>query len=160
MTQDLKLGISWMNCRMNGRYWESMNVFIKSAMTQLFCFFNFFDKYPKLPSISSCVCPTTRNPNWISLKFLWAINKERNVIGDDSCYLSHNCPFKEVTSLAMASHPQFCSQAFNAFKQRKLPCKICWKNAFWGSNSNKTPNSLIGSFQDYETSGEATQSWN
>jgi hypothetical protein len=89
---------------------------------------------------------------------LWAINKERNVIGDDSCYLSHNCPFKEVTSLAMASHPQFCSQAFNAFKQRKLPCKICWKNAFWGSNSNKTPNSLIGSFQDYETSGEATQS--
>ncbi len=29
---------------------------------------------------------------------------------DDSCYLSHNHPFEEATSLAMASHPQFYLQ--------------------------------------------------
>jgi hypothetical protein len=28
-------------------------------------------------------------------------------VGDNSCYLSHNCPFEEAVSLAMASHPQF-----------------------------------------------------
>jgi hypothetical protein len=30
---------------------------------------------------------------------------------DDSCYLSHNCPFEEAASLAMASHLQFCLHA-------------------------------------------------
>jgi len=30
---------------------------------------------------------------------------------DDSCYLSHNIPSKEVASLAMASHLQFHPQA-------------------------------------------------
>jgi hypothetical protein len=29
---------------------------------------------------------------------------------DDSCYLSHNCPFEKTTSLAMVSHLQFYSQ--------------------------------------------------
>jgi hypothetical protein len=32
-------------------------------------------------------------------------------IGEDFYYLSHNCPFKEADSLAMASHLQFCPQA-------------------------------------------------
>jgi hypothetical protein len=27
--------------------------------------------------------------------------------GDNFCYLSHNCPFEEAASLAMASHPHF-----------------------------------------------------
>jgi hypothetical protein len=31
--------------------------------------------------------------------------------GDNSCYLSHNCPYEETTSLAMAPHLQFCLQA-------------------------------------------------
>jgi len=29
-------------------------------------------------------------------------------IGDDYCYLSHNCPSEEAISLAMDSHLQFC----------------------------------------------------
>ncbi len=32
-------------------------------------------------------------------------------VGDNSCYLSHNCPSIEITSLAMASHPRFCLQS-------------------------------------------------
>jgi hypothetical protein len=36
--------------------------------------------------------------------------KEMQVV-DDFCYLSHNCPSEETTSLAMASHPQFYLQA-------------------------------------------------
>jgi hypothetical protein len=31
--------------------------------------------------------------------------------GDDSCYLSHNCPYEEATSLAMASYLQFFPHA-------------------------------------------------
>jgi len=54
LTQDLKSRISWMSCGMNGQSWESINDFIKSPMTELFCFFKNFDKYPKLLSISSC----------------------------------------------------------------------------------------------------------
>jgi len=30
---------------------------------------------------------------------------------DNFCYLSHNCPSTETTSLAVASHPQFYLQA-------------------------------------------------
>jgi hypothetical protein len=33
LTQDLKLGISWMSCGMNGQFCKNMNAFIKSAMT-------------------------------------------------------------------------------------------------------------------------------
>ncbi len=58
-----ELGISLMSYGMNGKSWENMNVFIKFAMTLFYFIFNFFDKYPKLPSIYSCVCPITRNPN-------------------------------------------------------------------------------------------------
>ncbi len=42
---------------------KKMNAFIKFTTTYLFYSFNFFEKYPKLSLISSCVCPTTRNPN-------------------------------------------------------------------------------------------------
>jgi hypothetical protein len=41
---------------------------------------------------------------------LQIVNKERNASKDGSCYLSHNCPFEEATSLAMTSHPQFYPQ--------------------------------------------------
>jgi hypothetical protein len=36
--------------------------------------------------------------------------KKEMLVGDDYCYLSHNCPFEETISLAMVSHLQFCSQ--------------------------------------------------
>jgi hypothetical protein len=42
--------------------------------------------------------------------------------------------------------PTILFASFNAFKQRKLLGTICWKDVFWGSNSNKTCDSLIGSF--------------
>jgi hypothetical protein len=33
------------------------------------------------------------------------------VVVDDYGYFSHNCPYEEAISLAMASHPQFYPQA-------------------------------------------------
>ncbi len=56
-----ELGISLMSYGMNGKSWENMNVFIKFAMTLFYFIFNFFDKYPKLPSIYSCV-PNYKKP--------------------------------------------------------------------------------------------------
>jgi hypothetical protein len=44
-------------------------------------------------------------------KFHKQLVKKETLIVDDSCYLSHNCPSKEATSLKMASHPQFYPQA-------------------------------------------------
>jgi len=37
--------------------------------------------------------------------------RKETPIGDDSCYLSHNCPYAKAASLAMASHSSFCLQA-------------------------------------------------
>jgi hypothetical protein len=37
-------------------------------------------------------------------------NKE-TLVGDDFCYLSHNCPFEKTIFLTMVSNPQFYPQA-------------------------------------------------
>jgi hypothetical protein len=39
------------------------------------------------------------------------LTRKETLVGDNSCYLSHNYPSKKVVSLAMASHLQFCPQA-------------------------------------------------
>ncbi len=44
-------------------------------------------------------------------KLLWHLAKKETPIGDDYCNLSHNCPSKEIASLVMSTHLQFCIQA-------------------------------------------------
>jgi hypothetical protein len=39
--------------------------------------------------------------------------RKEMLAGDDSCYLSHNCPSKETISLAMALHLQFVRKLQN-----------------------------------------------
>jgi hypothetical protein len=36
-----------------------------------------------------------------------SLKRKETSTGDNSCYFSYNCPFKETTSLVMVSHPQF-----------------------------------------------------
>jgi hypothetical protein len=36
---------------------------------------------------------------------------KETLIDDNSCNLSHNCPYEEIASLAMSTHLQFCIQA-------------------------------------------------
>jgi hypothetical protein len=56
--------------------------------------------------------------------------KERNIIGDDYCYLSHNCPSKETISLVMASHPQSCPQASMHSNNENFLVKFVGKMCF------------------------------
>ncbi len=62
-TQVLIFGNSWINCGMKGLSCDTMKAFIKYAKIHLFFSFNFLEKYSKHLSMSSCVWPTTRNPN-------------------------------------------------------------------------------------------------
>jgi len=66
-------------------------------------------------------------------------------IGDDFCYLSHNCPSKETTSLAMASHLQFCSQALMHSNNGNFLVRFVGRMRF-GVQTQTTHDSLIGSF--------------
>jgi hypothetical protein len=78
--------------------------------------------------------------------------------GHDSCYLSHNCPFAEVTSLAMASHPQFCLQASMLSNNKSFHVKFVRRMHFGVQTRTKPLTPQLAPLQDYETSGKATQS--
>jgi hypothetical protein len=56
---------------------------------------------------------------------------------DDFCYLSHNCPSKETTSLAMASHPQFCSHVSMHLNNKNFLAKFVRKMCLWVQTQKK-----------------------
>jgi len=54
--------------------------------------------------------------------------KKEMLGGDDSCYLSDNCPFEKTISLSMVSHLQFCSQVTKHSNNGNfLAWMITWK---------------------------------
>ncbi len=63
---------------MNDLSYEIIKTFIKSTKMSLFSSLNCFDKYPKHPSISSCIWPTIKKPNLTSSNTSLAINNNRN----------------------------------------------------------------------------------
>jgi hypothetical protein len=77
---------------------------------------------------------------------------------DDCCYLSYNCPFEKATSLAMASHPQFCSQASMMSNNENFHVKFVRRMHFGVQTQTKPLTLQLALFQGYETSGEVTQS--
>ncbi len=91
------------------------------------------------------MCPTIRNPNWTSSKPSWTVSKERNVGCWQLLLFFTQLSIWRSNFLSNGFTPTILSTSFNAFKQWELPCKIYWKNAFWGSNSNKTRDSLTSS---------------
>ncbi len=82
MIQVLKYGISWINYGMKGCSCETMKTFIKSAKMYLFWSHNFLGKYQKHPSISSCIWPTTKNPNLTFSNISLVVNNNRSVNKD------------------------------------------------------------------------------
>jgi hypothetical protein len=72
--------------------------------------------------------------------------RKETLTSDSSCYLFTQLSIWRSNSLGNGFTSTILSIGFNAFKQQELPCRICWKNAFCGSNSNKTRRSVISSF--------------
>jgi hypothetical protein len=66
-------------------------------------------------------------------------------IGEDFYYLSHNCPFKEADSLAMASHLQFCPQASMHSNNENFLIRLVGI-MYFGVQIQTIHNSIIGSF--------------
>ncbi len=73
------------------------------------------------------------------------VSKERNSTGDDSCYVSHNCPSKEATSLVMVSHPQFCLHVLIHLNNKNFPTKFVKRMClgFKLQQNLKLPNLLL-----------------
>ncbi len=113
----LKLRIFWMNCRTEGQSWEIMNPCIKLAKMWVFCSCNILERYPKLPSMSLCVCATTKNLNCTSSNiFHDAINKKEMQTSDNYCY------FNIVVHLeGQAFRQRLCSNKVFLFKTHRLP---------------------------------------
>ncbi len=81
-------------------------------------------------------------------------------VGDNSCYLSHNCPFEETTSLAMASHLQFFPQASKHLNNGNFLAGFVGRMHFGVQTQTKLVTPWLAPFQGYKTSIEVTQSWN
>jgi len=96
------------------------------------------------------VCPTIRNLDWTSSKTLWAISKERNANRWRFLLSFTQLSICESSFLGNGFTLMILFTSFNAFKHLELPYKICWKNAFWGSNWNKTLDSLTRSFSSIQ----------
>jgi len=91
------------------------------------------------------VCPIQEISIELLQKLPEHLRKETST-SDYSCYLSHNCPYEEVASLARASHLQFCLHVSMHSNNRNFLVRFVEKSVFWGSNSNKTHDSLTNSF--------------
>jgi hypothetical protein len=74
---------------------------------------------------------------------------------DDFCYLSHNYPYEEVASLAMAPHLQFCPQASMHSNNKNFLAKFVKRMCFGVQPQTKLVNTP---FQGYETNIKTTQS--
>ncbi len=55
-----------------------------------------------------CVPNYKKTPIELLQKLIGQLVRKETPTCDDSCYLSHNYPYEEATSLAMASHLQLC----------------------------------------------------
>jgi hypothetical protein len=74
------------------------------------------------------------------------LTRKETLASDGSYYLFTQLFVWKNNFLGNGFTSTILSTSFNAFKQWELACIICWKNAFRGSNSNKTHGSLINSF--------------
>jgi hypothetical protein len=92
-----------------------------------------------------CV-PNYKKPQLNFFKNLSTISKERNTNKWWFLLSFTQSSIWKSNFLNNGFTPTILFTSFNAFKQWEFPYTIGWKNAFWGSNSNKTCDSLISSF--------------
>ncbi len=126
---------------MNGLSYEIIKAFIKFAKMQLFFSFNFYDKYPKHPSIPSCVWPITRKPNLTSANTSFYVNNNKN---------ANKCQFlSSFTQLSIWSN-KFFDRGFtpiiwygvhNSHTQCNFSCKKSTKYQLCRGCSNNNFNS-------------------
>jgi hypothetical protein len=79
-------------------------------------------------------------------------------IGDDFCYISHNCPYEEVASLAMASQLQFCPHASMHSNNKNSLVGFVGRMHFWVQTQTKTMTPQLAPFLEYKTNAKVTQS--